>query len=709
MDTEVKGRDDQQYWATLPPEKLVAFLEDRIKAWYNYVQTSGLIALWRRAHRTSYGGQLTGGQLGTAGDNDEYTTLGVNHYNNLKQHILTMVTGQRQYFESKAANADHASQAQTIIANSLIETVMREKDLESVSQTCVDLALQHGEGWCHKVWDWDEGPSVATEAPPVAQTKQDGPPKILPDQEEEPSEAEQKPEERPRKAGDIKYYARMSLDVVRDYNRDAPNTHDWFIVRVPANRWDLIAKHPDLREEILKAPSKLEQETDCPRLVRPVETSEQESDEIWVWEFYHRKSPALPEGRMVAFLGAECVLFEDGLRYREMPLYRIAAQDVVGTSFGYTSLFDLLALQQMLDGTVSTVVSNLAAFGVQNIWVPDGAGVTVEELKGGLKVISGGGAKPEPLNLFSLPPEVIKFIDLLERWLETLSGVNSVARGNPEASLKSGSALALVQSQAIQFLALIQKAYIKFLENVSTGTVKDFQEFGDAPHILTVTGKDKRQYIREFTKKDIADVARVQVQVGNPLSGTIAGRVNMVEQLGNLGLIETPEQYFQVMQTGRLEPATESVQAELMLVKGENEMLSRGESPVPIMYENHPLHMKEHQISLASTDARRSPEVVRATLQHIAEHAKLWREADPELLMILGVKPPQMPAQNAQDAQQTEAKQQGMSKGDLAQPQPPMPGKPAPGTAMPRQPSMPRNAMTGERAAPPVSGAPPAP
>jgi hypothetical protein len=318
--------------------------------------------------------------------------------------------------------------------------------------------------------------------------------------------------------------------------------------------------------------------------------------------------------------------------------------------------------------------------------------------------------------------EVIKFIDLLERWLETLSGVNSVARGNPEASLKSGSALALVQAQALQFLALIQKAYIHFLEKVTTGTIKDYQEFGTAPHVITIVGKGKRQYVKEFVGADIDQVARVNIEVGNPLSGTIAGRVNLTEQLGNLGLIKSPQQFFQVMETGRMEPVTEGEQSELMLVRAENEDIAEGRAPSAFIFDNHPLHIREHLTPVASPEARQDPQVVQTATAHIQEHLQLWRQADPEALMMLGIQPSRM-------AQEVSANTGGTGSAGLAQgmgpqgpmmpgaesgaggPQmakPPQTGAPPDGAQMPRQPNMPKNALTGERAAPPVSGAPPA-
>lgn len=679
-----------EYWAAVSDtDQVLAALDERLDKWYEYVRNSNLISLWRNAHRASYAGYTSGGRIGKTGDNLEYSTLRVNEFGNLKQHILTMVTGQRQYFEAKATNADHKSQAQAIIATALVETVMRDKDLEAISQTVVDYAMTYGEGFCYKEWDFAAGDVTA---------------------ENEDGSYDH--------SGDIRYHALHGLDVARDPLRNGPGAHDWFITRTPALRYNILATHgksQEAKDAILRAPSKTETEDTRPTLVDVNSIAQSDSDEIWVYTFFHRKCPALPRGRQITFISTELALSDDDLLYPEMPLYRMSSQEVAGTALGYSGCLDLLPLQQAMNAIVSTVVTNLASFGVQNIWAPEGAKFSIEELKGGLKLIQGGTAKPEALDLVSIRPEVLKFLELIERWLETLSGVNSVARGNPEASLKSGSALALVQSQAIQFVALIQKAYVRFLESVATGTVKDFQSFADTPYIITITGKDKAQNIQEFTKDDLSLISRIQIQVGNPLSGTIAGRVNMVEQMGNLGLIKTPEMYHQVVSTGRTEPATEGSQAEMLLIKSENEALSRGEDVEAVMFEDHPAHMKEHMAVIASPAARKEPKVLKAALAHLNSHHKLWRDAPPDLLMALGIKPPnpQQPGQlpqgsgaSGRDLANMMQKQSNLGPESGATQPPGQPGQPPAGSDMPQQPNMPRNPMNGQRAPPPTNGAP---
>src|SRR6266498_2796276 len=294
----------ETYWAAeKDTAKLLKSLDDHLEKWYEYVRTSNFLEVWQTAHQATYAGLRTGGKLGQAGNNGEYTTLRVNHYNNLKQHILTMVTGQRQYFEAKATNADYKSQAQAIIATSLCETVMRDKDLEGVSQMVVDMALSDGEGWCYKEWDFDAGDVTA-----------------------------ETPEGDNERSGDIKFHALHSLDVARDPARNGPMKHDWYIIRTPENRYNVLAtsgKGDEQKEQILKAPSRLECQETRPNLVDISSAiSDMKSDEIWVYTFFHRKCPALPDGRMVRFISPTMSISDDKLLYAEVPLYRMASQEV---------------------------------------------------------------------------------------------------------------------------------------------------------------------------------------------------------------------------------------------------------------------------------------------------------------------------------------------------------------------------------------------
>ncbi len=67
--------------------------------------------------------------------------------------------------------------------------------------------------------------------------------------------------------------------------------------------------------------------------------------------------------------------------------------------------------------------------------------------------------------------ETRDFIAMLEKTMETISGVNAVARGNPDPNLRSGNALALIQSMTLQFMSGLQQSYVAMIEDVGTGII----------------------------------------------------------------------------------------------------------------------------------------------------------------------------------------------------------------------------------------------
>ena len=113
--------------------------------------------------------------------------------------------------------------------------------------------------------------------------------------------------------------------------------------------------------------------------------------------------------------------------------------------------------------------------------------------------------KPEAMNFTQTPAEVFRFIEMLKSEMETISGVNSVARGNPEASLKSGTALALVQSMALQFISGLQQQYVQLVEDVGTGLISMLRDFAQVPRIAMIAGKANQSYIaEEFSGDDLS-------------------------------------------------------------------------------------------------------------------------------------------------------------------------------------------------------------
>ena len=247
----------------------------------------------------------------------------------------------------------------------------------------------------------------------------------------------------------------------------------------------------------------------------------------------------MPDGRYILALSSDIILIDAPIPYREIPVYRIVPAEILGTPYGYTPMFDVYPLQEQLNASYSTVATNQNAFATQNVFVPRGADISVSSLEGGLNIIEGN-ARPEPLNLTNTPAEVFTMIRETIQNMETLTGINSVTRGNPEYSLKSGTALAMVQSMALQFNAPIQQRYVRLLEDVGTGLINILKDYANTPKLVALVGRNKRPLLKEFTGQQIENISRVVVDIGNPLSKTIAGRMEMADHLAQMKLLNNP-------------------------------------------------------------------------------------------------------------------------------------------------------------------------
>jgi hypothetical protein len=308
----------------------------------------------------------------------------------------------------------------------------------------------------------------------------------------------------------------------------------------------------------------------------------------------------------------------------------------------------------------------------------------MSNLGGGLNVIEGL-KKPEVLNLLGTSEQSFQLVQLLENLMETLSGINSVTRGNPEASLKTGTSLALVQSMAVQFISGLQQQYVCLLEDVGTGVIDILKDYATEPRVASIVGKNNKAYLKQFKSDDLMEVNRVVVDVGNPLAKTTAGRMEIAQQLMQMKPDEfSISQFIQLINTGNLNLMTDKNLRKENQLEMENERLMTGNSVKAFIYDDHIEHIKEHTSLLDDPDIRDNNELSQAVLAHISEHIELGRSADQGIVQALGhtplpqapqpPAPPMQPDQSANAAGPMTADQSGMPN----QPMPRAAGMPQP-------------------------------
>ena len=639
------------YFALLEPNELGAELVKKVHDYYEYLEVSGLMVLWRNSYQQYFKATKHLGQIVDTGEVDEFSALYINHYRSILQAILSITVSQRPAYDARAINNDFESQAQTKLSIGLLDYYMREHRLEKFIVDAAEFAIYLGEGYVIQNWDALAGKEYGV--------NENGD---------------------TIKNGDINFISCSGIDIIRHPYLRKFEDRNWLIHRSFVNKYELAATYPERYDEIVNSQDErsrvMDDFMDYFKII--------DQDVIPLYKFYHDDTRAVPGGRYTEFLISGTVLFDSQLPYSKIPIFPLFYNGLYGTPFGYTVAYDMLPIQKALDSLNSTIQTNQENFGVQNITAARGSNVSISEVIGGMNLLlyDGKFAPPAALNLLSTPGEIFNQRDSYIQAMETISGVNSVNRGNPESSLKSGSALALVASQSLQALQGYQSRYIQLLEDCGTGIIEILKEYATVPRIATIVGKMNTPYMREFKKDDLSNISRIIVDIGNPLSKTIAGKAQIADTLLQYGMITSPDQYIQTITTGRIDNVTDPKQRQMMLIAQENEAMQDGLQVQALMTDNHSLHVQEHKTLLDSPESRRNPVIVQAVLDHITEHTNLAANGNPILFGMLNYPPP-IPPQEPPPA-----------KGSVSNVKNAQQAEPGSNTKMP---AMPKNPVSGQR------------
>lgn len=626
------------YFACASSDEIASELQAKVDSYYNYVISSNLVELWRRAYRAYYGmrndnqdgygwGVFDVGGLMAGGDQGEIVRVKVNHFANLITHQLTLVTSQRPTLDCRATNSDAKSIVAAMLGDGIVEYFMREKKLERNYYTAVETALVMSEGYVVLGWDAKGGKPIGKG--PNGTTLYEG---------------------------DLTAKNFTAFQVVKDVNKNSSDAQCWYITHDKMNRYDCAAKYAvgdeDLRRKILSSGADDRQAmtrtySDPSKMIAATGFGMMDSDDIPYMEFYHKITPSLPYGRYTIFVDGDTKLFDGPLPFREMPVYRCAAKNIIGTSFGWASSFDILAIQELIDKLYTCVTSNTLGNGLNNFWLPPDMGVEVTKLAGGRNLIESV-VKPEVLTLLSTPAEVYNFIDKLESVAEKLTGISPVNRGDIPTADMSGTAMAFMAAQAITSNSGIQTAANQLLEELGTGTINILKDYAKTPRLAVIVGKQDRPLLKEYMGEDLEPINNVVCDSTGAVGKSMTGRIAIADNLLRTpGMIKTPQEYLTVLKTGELEPMTRAPLMENVLIQQENEWLLEGKAPQVIRTDGHQQHIAEHLSLLSSPDAREDGDLVTRVLDHVTAHEQaeaMMEQQHPAILASQGFGPLPQPA-----------------------------------------------------------------
>jgi hypothetical protein len=589
-----KINPSREYFARAPSTEIAKEIKAVWSDYHRWLESSGQKYLIQTCYDAFYNFDNGGFGLSKSRDGSS-VKLKVQHLKSIIERIHSLVTQAKLSFNVKSNKSDAASLMTSDFGRGLLEYINTAKNMDVTSSDMVETGLIALDSYIYAPWDFLQGERIRDN----------------------------------HFAGDQSFKVLTRFDVASHKKlKNSP----YYIVRELVNRYDLAAQYPNKADQIMQIGGKTENEY----LVTPTDSQNDDDGEmVEIYTLIHDKTLALPNGRLTIICG-DGVLDDVALPYRLLPVVHFQPGKIQGSVLGDSPITSLVSIQQGIDALYGAVLSNNLNYARQNIWSP--SPIQVETLSEGFNNIVSA-QEPKPLQLVASSPETYNLINALQSQQQILSGIGNVARSNPESSLKSGTSLALMLSIAVQHVDSTQKAYAAAVGKLASIVIANHQQFATEPRLIEIGGVSKKSFVKSFTSKDLEGISRVSCDVGNPLTQNMAGRMEFITNMMQMGVLKDPVKITEFMRTGQTDSLTEDTFKDSVLIRSENEMMLRGENPIVLNTDNHPQHIIEHKELASDPAMRNNPQLMMALNQHQLDHLEAMKNIDPDLAAILGLQP----------------------------------------------------------------------
>lgn len=608
---------DQQYFAAKDAEDLISHIQGKFvniaATGDGASQALGVYSAYWRNLAAYYSPLLNPDSFTTSlnyvGEQGELVKMVNPLARTFVKQFVSLITRQRLSFECTTDVTDADPEQSAKLGKAICNSLVDSQRLDEKQETLAERVAVLGHAFVSCRWKTDAGYIFAVE------------------QAEDGTEI-------PRYSGDVEISLHDYMDGIFDWTIEDWNKLNWFVLKVPMNRWDLVAQNPELKEQILALPSMRQNRNLYPNY--SFISTYDNSDMVYVYEFYHKPTPAMPRGRMTVYGSSDCVLFDspDFNPYGKIPVNIVKYETIAGTGLGYPYLSSLLPCQEMVDMGLSAQATNIQAFGVQNVLVPRGSGLSpisadgmnwLEYTPAGAE----GGGKPEALQLTATPPELPNFVNMMNEFMRTNAMIPSTLSGTPPANVTSGAMAATLSTNALEFLSSGTKAITIAFENIMNMAIEWYKKFGTVERIVEIVGDSQSTYVKKFTADTLKSIKRIRVRTQSPLLSTVAGRVQLGEALLNIpNAVKDPSKYVQLLEGSPASVTYEDSYDEQIAVKQEVDALLEGRNVIPHWLENHPLYIKGYK-KIVANPAFRLNAKVSADLSEIMD----WRANEMQAIM----------------------------------------------------------------------------
>jgi len=338
------------------------------------------------------------------------------------------------------------------------------------------------------------------------------------------------------------------------------------------------------------------------------------TDLCYVYELWKKPSKKNPRGKLIIAAGDTfAIVYNDENPYYDalkdiVPLRRFGCLPFAhfqgiyapGRFWNISPIEPMRPMQVEYNKTISDVVQNRATVGRNKIIAPKTANIDEQEIANihGQFLEYSGFKAPEIFPAVPLPVQIERETERNRQDMDTVSGSHEVSRAEAPSGVKSGIAINYLLEQDDTTIAPVIRDYERAKRLLAMMKIGIAKHFYNDQRIVDSTGDDALEVLT-FSGQDLT--TKIKIVPGSALPQSRAAMQATYLDLFERGAIVDErgvpdhKKLFELLRTVMpLESYSQEMQLDLSRSKRENILLAQGQEIVPKHFEDHMVHMSEH-------------------------------------------------------------------------------------------------------------------
>jgi len=349
-------------------------------------------------------------------------------------------------------------------------------------------------------------------------------------------------------------------------------------------------------------------------------------------ELWMKPCRRYPKGLFTVWTGNDVLIEPDRMPYDHMhlPFTQIGSVPRPGTPHYSSAVKYLRAPQMELNKYHAQRISVRETFSNPKWWIDSALELEAEPDDSPNQILrgnsQGGQLRPEIIQPTSFPGgDEGAFI--VEEMMHT-AGLHEVSQAQVPGRVESSKAIALLRESDDDRLAEMHRTIKSATTEMAWQQLELARQYVKEEIIVATYSRDGIPEVKKFKGEHAKPGQRVRVTMGTGLARSRAAKEEQVYRMVELGIIQDPQIIAELLDvpTGTISP---SKAADIRLARNENLTIAANEAVKPNSWDDHAIHLREHNNYRKTQDYLMAPDEVKQKFEY---HCQTHEDLEMEML-----------------------------------------------------------------------------